>query len=63
MEDVDDACVHACKSVCITLRSRYVRTCRVDARASGYAEAVVSVDNYTSKAHTVLQARLRLQGA
>ena len=29
--------------------------CSVDARASGYAEAVVSVDNYTSKAHTVLQ--------
>jgi hypothetical protein len=32
---------------------------RIDARASGYAEAVVSVDNYTSKAHTVLQARMR----
>ncbi len=28
---------------------------RSDARASGYAEAVVTVDNYTSKAHTVLQ--------
>lgn len=26
-----------------------------DARASGYAEAVVHVDNHTSKAHTVLQ--------
>lgn len=28
-----------------------------DARASGYAEAVVHVDNHTSKAHTVLQVR------
>jgi hypothetical protein len=28
-----------------------------DARASGYAEAVVTVDNHTSKAHTVLQVR------
>jgi hypothetical protein len=34
-----------------------------DARASGYAEAVVTVDNHTSKAHTVLQARAHARGA
>jgi hypothetical protein len=28
-----------------------------DAQTSGYAETTVTVDNYTSKAHTVLQAR------
>lgn len=30
-----------------------------DARNSGYAEALVTVDNYTSKAHTVIQVRTR----
>lgn len=28
-------------------------------RLSGYAEAVVTVDNFTSKAHTVLSVRTR----
>ena len=58
MEDVDDACVHACKSTRLLLCSLAVHPRSVDARASGYAEAVVSVDNYTSKAHTVLQVRV-----
>ena len=60
MEDVDDACVHACKSTRLLLCSLAVHPRSVDARASGYAEAVVSVDNYTSKAHTVLQVRVAI---
>ena len=40
------------------VRLTLVPSSSVDARASGYAEAVVSVDNYTSKAHTVLQVRV-----
>ena len=51
------------QSTRLLLCSLAVHPRRVDARASGYAEAVVSVDNYTSKAHTVLQVRLRFQGS
>ena len=55
---MDDMCVPARATarrcvLCVRLRLRLLRSS--DARASGYAEAVVHVDNHTSKAHTVLQ--------
>lgn len=59
-EDADNECVaHATSLALSGLSHSSIHAPRVDTRNSGYAEAVVTVDNYTSKAHTVIQVRTR----
>lgn len=58
-EDADNECVAHTRRSPSLYALTFVHAPRVDARNSGYAEAVVTVDNYTSKAHTVIQVRTR----
>ena len=58
-EDADNECVCTRGIACFVETLTRVYAPRADTRNSGYAEAVVTVDNYTSKAHTVIQVRTR----